>query len=242
MAAAAAAGHRVVLVLATRGEVGEQQPNVVPAGWELGHWRERETWQAAKLLGCRRVVFLGYRDSGMAGASSNEHPCAFCRADVSEAALRLAAVLRSEQADVLTTYDPHGVYGHPDHVAVHQVGARAAEIAGSPKVFWATANRDFFRERAKDEVALAERMGEEGIEAVVAEGFGLPSAEITHRVDVRSFAHSKRAALRAHGSQIDPESFFLALDDEAFAEVFGWEWFALAGHVRNGPFATDLFD
>ena len=56
----------------------------------------------------------------------------FVRADPEEAAERLAAILREEQADVLLTYDANGGYGHRDHVKVHEVGARAAEIAGTP--------------------------------------------------------------------------------------------------------------
>ena len=245
MAAAAAAGHRVVLVLATRGELGEQRPGVVDAGCELGLWRERETWRAAEVLGCRRVVFLGYRDSGMAGTPSTELPDAFCRVDIESAAKRLAAVLKSERADVLTTYDPHGVYGHPDHVAVHKVGARAAELAGTPKVFWATADRDFLRERAQVDEEVAGKVGDEGIEAVTDVEFGLPAREITHRIDVRRFASAKRAAMQAHASQIDPESFFLSLSEESFEETFGWEWFVLAacaGSARSGAFKTDLFE
>ena len=53
----------------------------------------------------------------------------------------MATILRDEHADVLTVYDWHGVYGHPDHVKVHTVGHRAAELAGTGKVFDATMNR-----------------------------------------------------------------------------------------------------
>ena len=42
------------------------------------------------------------------------------QAPVEEAAEKLAAVLREENADVLTTYDWHGNYGHPDHIKVHR--------------------------------------------------------------------------------------------------------------------------
>ncbi|MCY3952724.1 MAG: PIG-L family deacetylase, partial [bacterium] len=115
MAKAAAAGHRVVLVLATRGEEGEQIPGVVPDGEDLGAWRERETRDSAAVLGCHRVVFLGYRDSGMAGVPTNDAPESFWQADVNEAARRLAGILATEGADVLTIYDSHGGYGHPDH-------------------------------------------------------------------------------------------------------------------------------
>jgi len=91
-------------------------------------------------LGCARVEWLGYADSGLHGDEGG--PLAFARADVDEAARRLADVLEHERADVLTTYDPTGGYGHPDHVHVHHVGRRAAELAGTRVVLEATVDRD----------------------------------------------------------------------------------------------------
>ncbi len=241
MAKAAAAGHRVVLVLATRGEEGEQIPGVVPDGTELGAWRERETRDSAALLGCQRVVFLGYRDSGMSGAPENDAPESFWQADVDEAAGRLAEVLSDERADVLTVYDSHGGYGHPDHIAVHRVGTRAAELAGTPRVYWATMNRDRIREM----VEAAERAGTpvnaERTERADSDEFGLPDADITHAVDVTGVLDLKRAAMAVHASQIGADSFFLNLGDEEFAAAFGTEWFVRPGLRRNGPQEPDLF-
>ena len=241
MAKAAAAGHRVVLVLATRGEEGEQIPGVVPEGEELGAWREQETRDSAALLGCHDVVFLGYRDSGMVGAPQNDAPESFWQADVEEAAGRLAKILADQRADVLTVYDDHGIYGHPDHVAVHRVGTRAAEFAGTRRVYWATMNRDRIREM----VEAAERAGTpvdaERTERADSEEFGMPDAEITHAIDVREALDLKRAAMAAHASQIPADSFFLTLGDEQFAAAFGTEWFVRPGHRRNGPHEPDLF-
>ena len=241
MAKAAAAGHRVVLVLATRGEEGEQIPGIVPDGEDLGAWRERETRDSAVLLGCKRVLFLGYRDSGMAGAPENDAPESFWQTDVDEAARSLAGILATEGADVLTIYDSHGIYGHPDHVAVHRVGTRAAELAGTPRVYWATMNRDRIREM----VEAAERAGTpvdaERTERADSEDFGMPDTEITHAIDVREALDRKRAAMAAHASQIPSDSFFLALGDEDFAAAFGTEWFVRPGHPSNGPQAPDLF-
>src|SRR6201999_618309 len=72
------------------------------------------------------------------------HPNSFATADLEHAARRLAEVLTEESADVLTTYDAAGGYGHPDHVAVHRVGARAAELAGTAAGLQATADRRLF--------------------------------------------------------------------------------------------------
>ncbi|MCY3561788.1 MAG: PIG-L family deacetylase [bacterium] len=241
MAKAVAAGHRVVLVLATRGEEGEQVPGVVPEGIELGAWREQETRDSAALLGCHRVVFLGYRDSGMAGAAANDAPESFWQADEFEAARRLAGILATEGAELLTIYDSHGVYGHPDHVAVHRVGTRAAELAGVPRVFWATMNRDRAREMVEAAARAGTPLDAERTERTDSEEFGLPDAEITHAIDVGEVLERKRAAMAAHASQIPPDSFFLALGEEDFAAAFGTEWFVRPGQVRTGPQASDLF-
>src|SRR5688572_30772921 len=113
MAAAAAAGHRVVLVLATKGEVGEVEEGFLDDGETLAERREKETYASAEILGVAAVHFLGYLDSGMMGTPENDAPGSFWSADVEEAAARLAEILRREQADVLTVYDEHGNYGHP---------------------------------------------------------------------------------------------------------------------------------
>jgi len=128
MAKMAKAGHRVVLVTATRGELGLTPEGTIREGETLAAARERELEIACKALGVTRREFLGYRDSGMAGDESNEDPSCFWKADVEEASQRLARLLDEEHADVLTIYDEHGGYGHPDHIQVHRVGARAGEI------------------------------------------------------------------------------------------------------------------
>src|SRR5215210_4215122 len=142
MAKAADDGHRVVLVVATRGEHGEVAEGFLDPGEELWERRVKETLACAEVLGVARVEFLGYVDSGMIGTPENELPESFWQADVEEAATRLAAILTEEDADVLTIYDENGNYGHPDHIQVHRVGSRAAELAGTPRVYMNTINRD----------------------------------------------------------------------------------------------------
>jgi LmbE family N-acetylglucosaminyl deacetylase len=253
MTLAAAAGHRVVLVTATRGEMGEPQPGVLADGEQLWERRVVETHQAADIMGLHRVEFLGYEDSGMIGESSNENPQCFWQADVEEASQRLAAILRDVEADVLTIYDSHGGYGHPDHIQVHRVGKRAAEIAGVDRVYQSTMNRDRILRQMKENAHLFEDDGPtvEGpsAEAIVEteiegeiEGetveqmrrraeaaergeFGSPEALITHAVDVSAAIETKRAAMAAHRSQIGPDSFFFKMPVEVFTSAFGTEWF-----------------
>src|SRR3954454_10654692 len=224
MAKAAKDGHRVVLVVATKGEHGEVPEGFLEPGEELWQRRVKETNAAADILGVQRVEFLGYVDSGMMGTPENDKPGSFWTADVEEAAERLAAILRDENADVVTIYDDHGGYGHPDHIQVHRVGQRAAELAGTPRVYQSTINRDHLirgmRERAS--------MMPEGTEMPDFEGsadFGSPESVITGAVDVSEFLDHKRRAMQAHASQITEQSFFLQMPPEAFAFGFGTEWF-----------------
>ena len=216
-------GHRVVLVVATRGESGEV-PDFLEEGEELWQRRVLETHQAADLLGVARVEFLGYLDSGMMGDELNDRPGSFWTADVEEAAQKLAAVLREEDASALTIYDSFGGYGHPDHIQVHRVGKRAAEIAGTPAVYQAMASESRFREA----------MRRTGIKVPSEPNpDAVPESEITTVVDVAKYLDVKRAAMRAHASQIAEQSFFLSLDDETFAYVFGNEYFIREGHPHE---------
>jgi len=245
IARAAAEGHRVVLVFATRGELGEVADGFLEPGETLSERRSRECAAAATILGAARVEFLGYHDSGMAGEASNDDPAAFWRADLDEAAERLAAILRAEAAEVLTVYDDHGGYHHPDHVQVHRVGVRAAEIAGTPRVYEATVDRDHLMEALAASVALAEEHGVEiPGDTPDPEEFAshfIPAAQITTRVDVSDRLDVKRAALRAHASQIDETSFFLSMPDEIFALAFGTEWF-IRRDAPEGIQESWLFD
>jgi len=224
-------GHRVVLVVATRGELGEVPDGFLDEGEELWQRRVVETQAAADILGADRIEFLGYTDSGMMGEPTNDAPGTFWTADVEEAAAKLAAILREENADVLTVYDDHGGYGHPDHIQVHRVGMRAAELAGTKKVFQATINRDRALAGQRE---FAKQAGIEMPE--LGPDFGTPEAQITCKVDVTAYTEHKRKAMRAHASQISEQSFFLAMPDEAFAFAFGTEWFIRAG---QGPGFTE---
>ncbi len=253
MAQAAADGHRVVLVVATRGEHGEIVPDVLAEGEALWQRRIAESYESARILGAARVEFLGYVDSGMIGEPANDDPYSFWSADVEHAANRLAAILREESADVLTAYDHHGGYGHPDHIQVHRVGLRAAEIARTPVVLQATMNRDRILAGMAEQRAAAEAARElANEEPVVADepefeppdDFGEPEVNITHAVDVMGRLDAKRAAMAAHGSQIAADSWFLTMDDERFGWAFGTEWFIRVGQPRaaGGEFRTSIWE
>jgi LmbE family N-acetylglucosaminyl deacetylase len=142
---------------------------------------------------------------------------------------RLADVLRAERADVLLSYDPQGGYFHRDHIRVHEVGARAAELTGA-RVLEATAPRELLRLLFMP-VWLARLVVRHEMSEIW--GGGTPSARITHRVSVARYARQKRAALAAHsfftrsqGRSARLGRVLIALPVPVFAMVLGREWLA----------------
>src|SRR4029453_6655660 len=100
MAKAASEGHRVVLVVATRGEHAGFGHEMLEPGEAMSERRVRETQRAASILGVARVEFLDYVDSGMMGTPENDADGSFWTADCDEAALRLGKIPRRERAAV----------------------------------------------------------------------------------------------------------------------------------------------
>ena len=240
IARASAEGHRVVLVVATDGAYGEV-PGNLQSDETLADRRAKEVAASAKVLGVARLEMLGYKDSGMTGWSQNSDPEAFINIDVETAALRLASILREESADAVTIYDWHGNYGHPDHIAVYQVGHRAAEIAGVTNIYEMTTNRDAFRRMRDMALKNPEILSEtEGIgdfdpDAPADDGnpMGEPENMISHRVNVEKYCNQKKLAIACHKSQITGTSFFLNMTDDIFKLAFGTEYFIK--HGESGP-------
>jgi len=220
------AGHRVVLVVATSGELG--LPHEDAAGPDhLAAIRRDETERAAALLGATRVEFLGYRDSGLAGDPANAAPGALWAADPVEVADRLAKLLREESAVALVVYDEFGIYGHPDHVQVHRAGSMAAARAEVQTLYEATVDREYLHFVETHLVEEAVLTGDLGL---VRSHIGIPSVLVSTTVDVTPVLDRKRVAMAAHASQIPETTSALQLGLEQFAAVYGWEWY-----IRHGP-------
>ena len=227
-----ASGRRVVLVTATGGENGARTS--AAAEGELTRQRTAETDRAATVLGVDRVEFLGYRDSGMLGDAANTARNAFWSADEEEAADRLTRILVEERAAALVIYDQVGIYGHPDHVQAHRVGSRAARRCGIAGVYEVTVDREYLHFVETHLVVEAGMPGsassQPGELGLAASSLGVPTVVVTTTIDVRSVLDKKRAAMAAHASQIPETASAMRLPTDAFAAVYGYEWF-----VRRGP-------
>jgi LmbE family N-acetylglucosaminyl deacetylase len=220
-----AEGHRVIIVMATNGEI-----------WPDQHRGRRleELRASAAILGADKAVHLGYADSGAGPVLFDDPPggTRFARADIEEAAGKLAGLLTDEQADLLLSYDAQGGYGHPDHVRVHQVGARAAQLAGV-RVVEATVPREVVARFARL-LLLLRLVTRHSLDEM--RGYGMPQSAITHRVDVRRYAAQKRAALAAHPTDVSGRGrtarLFRCLIRSplpVFRIACGTEWFAEPG-------------
>ncbi|HHU39357.1 MAG TPA: GlcNAc-PI de-N-acetylase [Propionibacterium sp.] len=152
-----ARGVEVAVLTATRGEQGEvvDGPLSHLAGTpELTEHREGEVRAACATLGVRHHAFLGdpparaadarprrYTDSGMrwldasetvAGPGDAAGPASLTSADPAEVVSDIASYARAIGADAIVSYDSHGGYGHPDHVALHEPSRAAASEVGVP--------------------------------------------------------------------------------------------------------------
>jgi N-acetyl-1-D-myo-inositol-2-amino-2-deoxy-alpha-D-glucopyranoside deacetylase len=258
LARAAGAGDRTVVVTCTGGEEGENLAGIDLAGEDLVTHRRRELADALTALDVSEHVYLGYRDSGMAGTAANDHPDSFHRADLEEAALALAALVRRVRPDVVVSDDEHGSYGHPDHVKAHQVTVRAVELAARadapvagepfqvPKRYVHTLTRSRLW-------AVHQRLTAEGLPSPFGDAelrspddipFGAPDETVTTVVDVSPWLSTKRTALAAHRSQIGAESFFLNTPDDLAGSLFATEEFVLESGTPGageGGVEDDLF-
>ncbi len=238
LARAAAEGHRVVVVVATDGLMGAAGQGEPP--------RMAELRASAAVLGAHRVHHLGYADSGHGPVLYTDPPdrARFVRADPEEAAERLAAILRVERPDVLLTYDRNGGNGHRDHVRVHEVGARAARLAGVPRVLEATLPRVVVTRLVRLVRLLR---GPSGFDDDALRRSFSPRAVITHRVDVRRYARKKLDALAAHRSQVSGSGgvssvmrVLVRLPGPVLGAPLGWEWFVEASDAPVSRVATDI--
>src|SRR5579859_349790 len=245
MMKAKADGHRVVLVTATRGEVGEiYNMDEAASRPRLGEIRTRELEDAARVIGIDRLEFMDYRDSGMVRTADNDDPRSFHQAPPDEAVERLVPILREERPDVVVTFDEDGMYGHPDHVKIHHVTnaaldrmLRASDSWTPRKVYYTALPRSLifvFKQKTAYEMR-AQQNPDMTVE-------GTPDEKVTTRLDVTPYIARKRQAFQAHVSQNDPNSWFAKIPEEVDEVVFGTEYYQLARGKPGSPLPEpDLF-
>ena len=238
-------GVTVTLITCTRGEEGEV---LVPelshlassAEDKLGAHRVIELANAMKELGVKDHRFLGsFRDSGMMDTPQNQHPDCFWRADVDEAARKLALIIDEIRPQVMVTYDENGGYGHPDHIQTHRVAMRAAELATwqIQKIYWNIMPKSVVQ-RGMD------AMKDQGSEFFGAENvddlpFVKDDSFVSAVIHAPNQVDKKMAAMKAHATQISLDGPFFALSNNLGVQVFADEYYTLVKGEKAAPFNTD---
>jgi N-acetyl-1-D-myo-inositol-2-amino-2-deoxy-alpha-D-glucopyranoside deacetylase len=275
MAKYAAEGRGVTLVTCTAGEMGEilvpeLEHLAADQDDRLGEHRRGELDAAMRELGVTDHRFLGgfgtYRDSGMkwhedgyAVPADDIHDNAFWRADLTQAADHLVAVIREVRPQVLVTYDQFGGYGHPDHIQAHRVATYAAALAAVPsyrkdlgpawdiaKVYWGAMSETRMREGLRALRAAGDTTSFEGMDP---DGplphFVTADEDLSAGIDATDHVEKKLAAMRAHATQITTDGPFFALSNNVGAVAWGMEFFRLAkgerGPVGDDGLEPDLF-
>ena len=206
MAKSVAAGHRVILVTCTRGELGDivvEDMNTPENHRRLGEIRAAELEAAMGELGVTEWENLGYRDSDMMGRAGNRDPRCFWQADLDEAARRLTWLVRQHRPDVMTTYNDFGGYGHPDHIRTHEAAIRAFDRAGDPA---------WYLEQ------LAPEHG--GFGPAAADGGLAPWTPL--KLYEQAIPASVRNALRDRMEAAGEKSFWTEPEDASPEELAGW--------------------
>lgn len=254
MARYARAGVEVHLVCATGGEEGSVDAKYLEGHASVAELRRAELECAARVLGLASVTMLGYRDSGMPGAASNEHPEALAAQKRDAVTARVCAEIRRLRPQVVVTFDPIGGYRHPDHIAIHEATVAAFRAAGDgtqypgehsaytpQKLYYMTFGRALLRLS----VALMPLFRQDPRRFGRNKDIDLASlAEVdfpTHaRVDVRSALGARADAGACHASQGGRRSRWAML----LAFLFGAHETYMRAHPEAGPRLRerDLFE
>jgi N-acetyl-1-D-myo-inositol-2-amino-2-deoxy-alpha-D-glucopyranoside deacetylase len=248
MAKYAAENALVTLVTCTLGEEGEiLVPDLehLAADKEdgLGQHRIGELAAAMEAVGVSDHRFLGgpgrWRDSGMMGTPANERPDCFWQADFDEATRELVSVVREVRPQVVITYDEKGGYGHPDHIQAHRVAVAAFDKAADPsyapglgepwqpsKLYYTTFPKSVLQ-AGIDALKAAGETDFFGVDSAEDLPFGVPDDQVTTQIDASDHLDAKRAAMRAHKTQIAVDGPFFALSNNVGQKAFGTEYYLL---------------
>ncbi|HEX4702830.1 MAG TPA: mycothiol conjugate amidase Mca [Pseudonocardiaceae bacterium] len=241
-----AEGHDVMVVTCTGGERGDilnpamDKPGVLARMPEI---RLAEMAEAARILGVQHR-WLGFVDSGLPEGDPPPPLPDGCFAVVplEESTAALVALIREFRPHVLVTYDENGGYPHPDHIRTHEVSVAAFDAAGDPERFpdagvpWQPLklyySHGFSRKKL---MAFHDAMLARGLESPYDEWLkrwdeNQPDTldRVTTKVECADYFPVRDRALRAHATQIDPNSRWFAVTTEIQREVWPTEEYELA--------------
>ena len=230
------AGFRFVLVHATDGEAGEIAAGFPATRETLGRTRRAECRAAWRAVGREpdRHEWLGYPDGGLAAVPVNE------------LADRISAVLEEEAPDVVATFGPDGITGHPDHIAVGAAtDAAFARSAGTARLGFRRLLHHVLPE------SVFERWQEQrrslGLPVFdpnrTYHGRGVPDSEVCLVVDCSDVATRVVAGILEHRSQLHV-MVDTPVDHHRLERIVRREWASVAwpAWTPSDRVLTDVFD
>lgn len=202
-------GARVTIACATRGERGKPHPSIGPVE-DLGALRAEELRQSCAIFGFDPPVFLGFRDSARKERQAHDDPRALANVDLLEVEAAVRRAIEEVKPQVMVTFDPHGGYYHPDHLAVHRAATAAFFSSGmmgaeAPRrLFYSTFSQRIFRDHAE-----ATR-GWGVVDGLDPDVFAVADETIAIAFDAGPYMDRKRAAFAAHRSAFGVTGAMLA--------------------------------
>ena len=227
LAALVSGGHRVTLICATNGDVGEISDPALATPETLASVRQGELRAAMDLTGLLDVRFLNYRDSGMAGTEDNDHPFSLFQAPAESVVEQMASVIRELRPDLVITHDPTGGYGHPDHITIckhTEAAVKRCRDGSRPLLYYLCFPRSAFQRMWQEMVNAGIRPP---FSADDTDALGTLDEEVTTLRKVEKFLAIKKESLERHRTQIDPNGPFAQLSPEVVDEIMSTEYFQL---------------
>ena len=242
LASNVADGRRVRLITTTLGEEGDIRQEGSATKETLGNVRRIELSCAVQALRLESNELYGYRDSGMVGWEANNHPQAFINAPEDEVVERLVREIRMFRPQVILTFEPGGLYGHPDHISISKHTTTAFDLASNPSAFpnqlaegleTHTPQRLFYSARPKGfRLEWATKLRTAGIDFPMPGpeqlAHGNPPEDIHLELDVSDHLETKMACIICHRTQVAPDWPYHRVPREIAAWVLGREFYIRA--------------
>ena len=256
LAAHASRGVEIRLVTTTLGEEGEIRQEGAATRETLPRIRGIELSCAVRALGLASHRVLGYRDSGMVNTPPNNHPNAYINAPSQEVVELFVEEIRTFKPQVVLTFEPGGLYGHPDHIAVSQHAGEAFNRASDPAAFPGQlvngvqphqAQRLFQSARPKGfRTMWANKLRDAGVDFPIPTPEqveqGTPEEDIHLEMNVDGHLEAKMACILCHRTQVAADWPYRRVPREVTASILGREFYIRAfPPVRPGEKVSEDF-
>lgn len=174
----------IYIICATRGQAGS-------LGHEknIGKIREKELLKSAQIIGVKKVFFLDFIDGQL---SNNMYQ---------DAVKKIIKILDTIKPYTLMTFEPCGVSGHLDHVAISMITSYVFEHTAYAKKLFYYCHQKYQTKKIKDTIG----------DYFVYFPPGYEKSQIGLTVDISSVWETKVKAMKMHHSQIHDVQWLLKI-------------------------------